>query len=197
MQNLVDRLRALTHAETTQYTVGSITYWSDDHLQERLDRHATYLTGDPLIWQTQYIDGTVNYLTANARWKNLEEAESGTGRWIVRDSTGAENGTANYSATYDTGRLTWTADQGGTAYYLTGYSYDLHAAAIEVLEEKLAYIDLWYDFGADGANYNRGQVVKNLQSLINFHRRKVGENAPYGSGEVMISQFVRTDLSHA
>ena len=37
MTNLVARVRALTGAGTAEYTAGSVTYWTDDHLQTILD----------------------------------------------------------------------------------------------------------------------------------------------------------------
>lgn len=196
MSNLIDRLRVLTNAGTAQYTAGATTYWTDDHLEDILDRHLTWVVEDNLLWIPQNIAGTVQYLTAQGRYRDLEEAESGTTRWQVRQTDGTSEGTANYTADYVNGRITWSADQGGTTYMIaTGYSYDLYASAVDVLEQKLAYIDLWYDFSADNQSFSRSQVADNLKDLIATYKRKTGDNLPTKFGEIGYGQFVRTDIT--
>lgn len=194
MAGLIDRVRALTNAGTAQYAIGDQTYWSDEHIQEKLDSNAVWVVEDPLTWISQNIGGTATYLTGASMYKDFEEATSGTAQWIVRDSAGTENGTTNYSVDYRNGRVTWTADQGGTAYEATGYSYDVHAAAVGILEEKLAYVDLWYDFRADNQTFSRSQVIKNMEGNINRLLKKVGENLPGGQFGFHTTAFVRSDL---
>jgi hypothetical protein len=197
MTNLVNRLRALSNAGTAQYAAGTITYWTDDHLQATLDRHQTWVVEEQLTWIPQTLaGGTVNYLTAVQAYKDLEEAESGTARWQVRTTTGTAEGTANYTADYEQGRITWSSDQGGTAYMLaTGYSYDLYAAAVDVLEHKLAYIDLWYDFEADNQTFDRSQIKDNIEGLITRYKSQIGSNTPGKFGDVAFTQIIRTDIN--
>lgn len=196
MTNLIDRVRALSNAGTAQYAVGTITYWSDNHLQDVLDRHATWVVEDNLAWVSQNIGGTIQYLTALSRYRNLEEAESGTTRWQIRQADGTSEGTANYTADYVNGRITWSTDQGGTTYMLAaGYSYDVYAAAIDVLQHKLAYIDLWYDFEADNQSFSRSQAKKSLEDLIATYRPMAKENLPGKSGDLQFTQQVRVDIA--
>jgi hypothetical protein len=196
MANLVNRTRALANAGTAQYSIGDQTYWTDEHIQDKLDANNVWVVEGSLTWADQNIDGTANYLTAISGYGDFEEATSGTARWIIRDSTGTENGTANYSVDYRNGRVTWAADQGGTIYEVTGYSYDVHAAAIEILEEKLAYVDLWYDFRADNQTFSRSQVIKNIESNINRLSIRIGSNLPGGNQfGYSTAQFVRSDLA--
>jgi hypothetical protein len=196
MANLINRTRALANAGTAQYAIADQTYWSDEHIQEKLDSNAVWVVEDPLTWIDQNIDGTARYYTGLSRYKDFEEASSGTSQWIVRDSTGTENGTTNYTADYRNGRVTWSADQAGTAYEVTGYSYDVHAAAVDILEEKLAYVDLWYDFRADNQTFSRSQVIKNLEGNINSLLMRTGSNLPGGSQfGFTTTAFVRSDLN--
>jgi hypothetical protein len=195
MTNLVNRLRALSNAGTANYTAGTITYWTDDHLQDVLGRHETWVVEDMLTWIPQNIGGTANYLTAQGRYKDLEEAESGTARWQIRSSVGVAEGTANYTADYVQGRVTWSTDQGGTAYMLTGYSYDLYAAAVDVLEQTLAYSHLWYDFSADNQSFDRSQIKDNINDLIARYRPQIGNNKPGKSGDLAVTQAVRVDIN--
>ena len=196
MTNLINRLRGLTNAGTAQYTVGTLTYWDNDDLQDALDRHATWVVEDYLIWKAQNIGGTMRYFTALARYRDLEEAESGTVRWQVRRTTGTAEGTANYTADYINGRVTWSADQGGTTYMLAAaYSYDLYSAAVDVLQHKLAYVDLWYDFSADNQSFSRSQVQKSLTDLIAAYKSLAGSNLPNKYGDMGFGQFVRVDIN--
>lgn len=194
MGDLLDRLRGLTNVDIDQYTVATLSYWNDQQLQDTLDGHTEFLVDHPLTWRPQNISSTTTYLIAEAAYRNWEKATSGTTRWIVRNSTGTEVGTANYSVDYRVGRLTFAADQGGTAYYLTGYSYDVYGAAVEILEHKLAYVDLWYDFSADNQSFSRSQVIKNLEAQIQRYETKSGENA-FGDSDLRRAVFVRTDLN--
>lgn len=196
MANLVNRLRALTNAGTAQYAIGDQTYWSDEHLQDTLDRHNTWVVDDALTWTSQNIGGTANYFTAQARYRDFEEAASGTARWQIRQTDGTSEGTANYTADYETGRIAWSSDQGGTvSYVITGYSYDIHSAAVDILRHKLAYVDLWYDFEADNQTFSRSQVVDNLKALIAENNQQKGSNLPGSFGDVQFSRFIRTDVN--
>lgn len=196
MSSLIDRLRGLTNAGTAQYTVGTLSYWVDNDLQDVLDRHATWVVEEDLTWVPQNIGGTTNYLTAISRYRDFETADSGTAYWQVRRTDGTAEGTANYTADYVNGRVTWSTNQGGTAYMIAAaYSYDLYAAAVDVLQHKLAYIDLWYDFGADNQTFSRSQVQKSLQDLIATYKKQVGSNLPNKFGEMGFGEFVRSDLN--
>lgn len=195
MSNLIDRVRRMANAGTAQYTVGGVTYWTDQHVQDTLDLHSSWVVNHPLVWQSQQIDGTVNYLTALSDYKNLEANTSGTSRFAIRNSLGTLEGTANYTPDYDNGRITWSTNTGGTSLYLTGYSYDVYGAAIELLEDKMAYVDLWYDFRADNQAFSRSQVVKSIESLIKRYQRLSGQNLPSFSGDVHSSVFYRVDIN--
>lgn len=199
MQGLVDRVRALTGAGTAEYTVGADTYWVDTDLQDILDSNARFFIDVPLVWRPQSIGGgTVQYLVADAPYRDMEEAASGTARWIVRDGPGAQIGTANYSADYRQGRLTFTSNQGGTAYYLTGYTYDVYAAAADVWLERLAHFQDWYDFSADNQEFSRSQAFDHAVKAEALLRGKAGSNVVgAASGDLRTSQFVRMDLNEA
>jgi hypothetical protein len=50
--------------------------------------------------------------------------------------------------------------------------YDLHAAAADILDEKAATVSVDYDFTADGATLNRGQVYEHLMAQARYHRSR-------------------------
>lgn len=63
-----------------------------------------------------------------------------------------------------TGRWTFATSQ--SAVLATGKTYDLYAAATDILTEWIASLKLEFDFTADGATYNRSQKIAHLESLL-------------------------------
>lgn len=201
MQNLVNRVRGLTGADTAEYTAGGLSYWSDDDLQDNLDRHATFFVDAPLTWQQQTVaGGTLVHYVAQAPYRDLEEAPgtANTSRLVVRDGAGAAVGTADYTVDYRAGRVTFTSDRAGTAYYLTGYTYDVFVAAADVWLERLAHFQDWYDFGADNQRFSRSQAWEHAEKAEKLMRSRAGQNViTAAAGDLRVSQFVRTDLNRS
>lgn len=200
MSNLIQRLRALTDAGTADYVAGTVTYFSDDHLQNILDGHADFLIDSPLTWRPQSIGGgTVQWLVAQSEYRDFEELSSGTARWAIRTGPGDLIGTASYSVDYIAGRVTFTSSQGGSAYYLTAFTYDLYQAAADVWRHRKANFADWYDFtDLIGEKFSRSQAFDHVTDMINEMEQKAGSNeVGGGGGDVKMSQFVRTDISYS
>lgn len=200
MTNLVNRVRALTGAGTADYTAGSITYWTDNHIQDALDRHSRFVNYSPLQWIPQTTPGgTVQWWDSQLLYRDIEDAPGTVNgsRFIIRDGTGAAIGTANYTLDAQAGRVSFgTVNQGGTAYYWTGYTYDVCAAAVDILRERASSVALWYDFKADNQSFSRSQARTNILEMIKDLRGCVGSNIVGGvSGDVHTSEFVRNDLN--
>jgi hypothetical protein len=51
-------------------------------------------------------------------------------------------------------------------------TYDLHAAAADVWEEKAAGVADSVDFGADGANYHLSQKYEQAMARVRYHRAR-------------------------
>jgi len=51
-------------------------------------------------------------------------------------------------------------------------TYDIHAAAADVWEEKAAQVAVDFDFAADGANFHRSQVHIQYLALVRYHRMR-------------------------
>jgi hypothetical protein len=196
MANLIKRVRGLADAGQDDYTVGAVTYWSDNDIQDILDSNARFLVDSPLTWREQTIGGgTVEWRISESMYRDFEEATSGTTRWAIRDSVGTQIGTANYSVDYRAGRVTFTSDQGGSAYYLTAYSFDVHAAAADIWRQRLADFVTWYQFSSNSQSFSRQQAFDHAEKMLALMERKSGSNfVPTASGDVRTSVFVRTDL---
>jgi len=198
MSDLILRVRALTKARTDEYDVDVESWWTDQRVQDTLDSNSTFVIDHGLAWQPQSIGGgTVEYHIAQAGYRDWEQMASGTTRWVIRDGPGAVQGTAGYTVDYRAGRITFTADQGGTAYYLTGYSYDVYGAAADIWAERLANFSAWYRFSADGQSFDRQQAWEHAQEMESLMRARAGSNVlQAASGDVRMSQFVRMDLRY-
>ena len=51
-------------------------------------------------------------------------------------------------------------------------TYDLHAAAADIWEEKAAAWADKYDFSADGGNYSRSKAYEQMMSRVRYHRAR-------------------------
>lgn len=51
-------------------------------------------------------------------------------------------------------------------------TYDLHAAAADIWEEKAATAAAQYDFSADGGNYSRSNQYEQYMKQARFHRSR-------------------------
>jgi len=51
-------------------------------------------------------------------------------------------------------------------------TYDLHAAAADVWQEKAAAVVADFDFAADGAKYSRSQKYQQMMQMVRHHRAR-------------------------
>jgi len=195
MSNLIRRLRALSNAGTADFTLADVTYFDDDHLQDFLDANVTLIEDYPLEWLIDTIGGgSIEWHRAKSgNYRDFEEAASGTVQWVVRDSLGAVQGTANYTPNYVTGEIRFAADQGGTIYYLTGRSYDLYSAAADVWLQRQAYYSDWVDVSSDSQRFAWQQAFEHAVEMEKQMRARAGQNKSRGA--LRSGLFVRNDLA--
>lgn len=176
MATLISRVRTLTYAGTAEYTRGTVSYWSDDHIEEVLDRHRIDLVRHKLAREVTYTGGgSVVYTRQRSAYGHLE---SGTAL-VIEDSIGDDRGTATYSADYQLGIFEFTTDQAGTALYLTARSYDPFGAAGELLEEWAAAEARSFDFSTDGQSFARSQKVAGLREQARLMRKRARLRTKY------------------
>lgn len=138
--------------------------WTDLEAQEILDLRRTDVFELPLTPQEQYISGDYQTLVYGIGLTDLEEADSEDDTvWRLYDADGADVTPA--SIDYAAGLIRFSADQEGAALYLDCRSYDLRAAAADAWRERAASRASGYDFGADGARYDRSQWFKHCMEM--------------------------------
>lgn len=190
MFDLIQQVRTLTATGVGDYTIGSQSYWSNAQIEAVLDKHRLDFVDDYLTALPETNSGgTVIYQTHQAHYTNLEATSGGTAILYIRNSSGTRAGTADYSIDYNAGRVTFTTNTGGTAYYLTGRSYDLYAAAADIWEVKAAHVAERFDFTADGASFKASQLVTQYTQQAQRCR------AQSRSGLITVGQLYRDDIN--
>lgn len=166
LETLIDVLRTMTDTWIDDYTGGTTVYWDADQLQRVLDRHRRDFRLVELEPIVKMVNGTAQYFEYQAPYGNLE---GGTANFWIETGDGTDIGTANYTVDYLTGRVTFTANTEGTAYYMTGRSYDLNAAAADVWRIKAGQAAKVYNISGDGHSLQRGQLIEHYLKMAQYY----------------------------
>lgn len=175
---LADRIqdvRDLSQAGPSEYAIGDESYFSDDVIQRLLDSRRRDVYRHALVPVIDYVPGgSVQYLTYEAKpaLRYLEATEGGTAVFVIEDAQGNVVGTADWTADYRRGVVTFTADQGGTAYYLTARTYDVHGAAADVLDQWATHESRAFDVATPEVKASRSQKAKMLREAARDLRRQ-------------------------
>lgn len=162
IRDLIRRLRAMIGDRVAAGSTTAPT-WSDIELQDALDVRRVNVDLDILAQVPSYPAGVLSYLTFEHPLSNFE------------DDAALYNATytALTPATEDLINGRWTfATEPSYPVYLTAKSYDLHAAAADVLEQWAALVKLDFDFseGRTGGQFKREQKHKMLLESAAAHR---------------------------
>jgi hypothetical protein len=173
MQNLLAELRGMCEAGASDYTIADVPYWSDAQLQDVMDTHRTDVVFEPLqSYPYQISGGSLSWTDYRSTHGYYEATTGGTAIFYIQDSTGATVSGSSYSTDYRRGVITFSANQAGTAYYLTGRSYDLDAAASDVWRRKASHYANSFDFSTDNHSVSRSQVYKHCLEMAEHFEGK-------------------------
>lgn len=177
MTALIEELRSLTEAGTSEYTLGTTVYWSDNALQDIMDLHRLDVRFSQLQAQPDHVSGgSLVYYDYKSEYGYLEATTGGTSIAYLQDSTGATLGTALWSADYRRGLFTFVNTTNGTVVYLTGRSYDINAAAADVWRRKAAhYAPSSFNFSTDNHSISRAQVYDHAMEMVSFFENISGD----------------------
>jgi hypothetical protein len=170
MAVLIGQIRAFCNLGTNDYTLGTATYWADDNVQTVLDRHKTTVIDEELAMTETYSNsGTVEYKNFYSAFGNYEETTGGTAIFLIKDSVGSSIATSQYTVDYANGVVTFTSDQAGSSRYLTGYSYDIYAAAADAWRMKAGVYGEAVNFSTDNMRVDRGSLIKNCFEMADYY----------------------------
>lgn len=165
---LTRKLRGYTSTGPADYSIAGEPYWSDAQLQDVLDTHRVDFYEHQLTPISAVESGLVVYKTFRAPYRNLE---SGT-PFVLVDGLGTAAGTADYTADYMNGIISFTANQGGTAWYLTGRAYDLNSSAADIWRMKAAHASADFDFSTDNHSIKGSQVSIQCLKMADYYEQQ-------------------------
>lgn len=183
MSDLITELRGMTDAGTADYAIGTVNYWSDDHIQTVLDSHRTDIN-HYRIEATSTINSS-NVTEYKDFYTPFTFLESGTITYI-QEGTGAVVGTADYTVDYFNGKITFTNDTAGSILHLTTRSFDMNMAAADVWKRKASNAARMFDFSTDNHSVKRGTFMKNCMDMAAQFSAMAG---------IQTADLVRTDIN--
>lgn len=174
MVDLIQNLREMTDTGVNDYKVGGVSYWSDKHLQDKLDIHRTDFVEEALTSIQQVRNGTTYYQEYRSQYGNLETVASGTSVFKLDNAAGTNQPSSGWSADYQRGVVTFNADTLGSSMLLTGRSYDLNGAAADVWLAKAANASKMYNFSSDGQSFSRNQYYQACMQQASYYQGLAG-----------------------
>lgn len=164
MADLISRVRDLIGDPA-----GSTQEFTDQQIQNALDAHGFDHTREELSAvssvDTAGVTTYLSYLSDEGFWEGDVLLQTGTYQTVDDASV-----PVNVSAVdYTLGRWGFNATMQPPV-YITGRTYDVYAAAADVLELWLAKVKLDYDFLSSGRTFKRSQQIAGLESLIYRYR---------------------------
>jgi hypothetical protein len=162
MVNLIQQVRNLANV--------AIADWPDNDVQISLDKHRLEVRREQLTVEPEYTGGTAFYYDYFSTYGNFEEYGSANAYiFDLTDSDGNAKGTADWTANYINGHVRFSVDQGGTAIFLTGRSYDLYGAAAEICRQHAAVQAAKYSFTADDTTLHRSHWFDHYMKLADLY----------------------------
>jgi len=162
MNTLVATLRGMTDAGANDYTVGGLRYWSDDQLEEYIDRYQSIYDFVDMSSLAQRSGSSYVYKIFTTGVKNWESPP------VIMDSAGSVIA-SGYAFDSARGMCTFTADQAGSARYISGTAYNLNAAAADVWRLKYGHYAGAYDVVTDNHNLKRSQLMAQAKQMIAYY----------------------------
>ena len=170
MTTLISNLRDMGIAGTADYTLGTTSYWTDNQLQTILDKNKLNVLHEELVGVATYTTGgSLQYRDFYSAFGNYEETSAGTSVFVVENGTGNAIATSLWTMNYAEGKLTFGADQAGSARYITGQSYDMNRAAADIWRMKSGHHASSVNFKTDNMSVDRGDMMKNDRDMAIYY----------------------------
>lgn len=166
--DLITELRSLGSVGSNDFEVDGFPQFTDGKLQNILDLYRQDHYRELLVPFETYEGGSVVYKDYYTGVGYLEQTTGGTSIFILEHAAGTAVGTANYSVDYLRGKVTFSTDTGGSAFYWYGRAYDLNRAAAEVWRRKAAYYAAQFDFSTDNHNVKRSTLAKQCREQADY-----------------------------
>jgi len=172
MTTLISTLRGMTNAGTADYTIAGSSFWTDDQLQNYLDKYRSDFYEREMTVVDEYTGGVPSTLRYYIGSFNIE---SGTAVFWIQDAEGTKlTETTDYTVDYALGLVTFNADTDSKEYYATYRSYDLNGAAAEIWRMKAAHYADMFTFSAGGQSVQKGALIKQALEMAKYYSQARG-----------------------
>lgn len=178
MADLISRVRELIGDDA-----GADQVFSDLQIQDTLDTRRRQLVREPLTAVSSIAAGGVTSYFDHYSQYGFWEADVDLQNGSYADISGS---LAASGANYLLGRFTFSTTQNPPV-FLTGFAYDIYAAAADILEMWIADVKTDYDFLSSGRTFKRSQQGEGIERLLKTYRSRQW---------VSTSQMVRTDMNY-
>ena len=93
----------------------------------------------------------------------------GSATFYLENAAGSVIGTANYTADYNRGYVSFSADQAGSVHYLYASTYDVAGAAAEIWRQKAGDYATAVNFSTDNHRVDRGAIIANALKMADYY----------------------------
>lgn len=185
MTNLITHIRALCNIGTADYTIGVTNYFSDDQIQGYLDEQRDVWREVELWPYEDRISGGYSYTEYDFKTVlgGIEENQTGSG-WALVDGNGET--VTGYTVNYAAKMITFSSDQGNTAYYLACRSYDLERTAAAIWEKIAAFERGSVDWKSDNHDIKAEQRYQHAMGMAKHWKKQARSG---------MTRLVRVDLN--
>lgn len=139
--------------------------FSDDRIQQILDSNSEYFTQNQLFSHPQHLNGSVVYYDYSIDKVWLEGTATTSNKIFNLNGSVV----TNYTSDFVNGRFIFDVNTRGTAYYMTGRSFNFFAAVSQGWKEKAAYYATQFDFKVEGRDYKKSQVIQQCKEMANLY----------------------------
>jgi hypothetical protein len=187
MAEIIQEVRRLANAGTADSVVGTVTYWTDNQIQDVIDRHVREFRRMALSPLTTYIDGATTYTDYQIPIKKDDyriEREGAGGGFALLTSSGET--APSYTVSWSRGMVNFTANTGGDAFYLDCRAYNIWSAVADIFEAKAGMVSGRVDWSSDNHDIKASQEYQHYMDMAKKYRLMAGN-------VVGMSRKVRTD----
>ena len=166
LSQLIEDTRLNCEIGTADYTINSVTYWTDDQIERELDRQRRDVRMEPLMMEREYSNGTVEYRDYYWRYPHVEEFGTADPEiFHLEDSNGSVIAPNDYTVNYEAQHIRFSADQVGSVRYLTYRAYDLNRVAATIWKKKAGHVAGRIDVQTDNHNIKGSQLRQQYMKM--------------------------------
>jgi hypothetical protein len=194
---VIAKVREISGAGTAEYELvaqsgSTVTYFTDEQIEQTLDSRRIRLSRHQVVYEPELSGGSTVYQHAKVgfAWVEDESAGGTTNDMKITDNQGSVIGTADYAFSAEDGYLSFTANQVGSARFITGWVHNPYKAAVDILTSWLNELVKQPDFQTDNMRVWRSNRADAIRRQIE-DLKEIAGMAPYLQNHTLL----RDDIS--